>query len=189
MNNSNQIINNIMENPLHQVTDIMQVNPEELANIFSEYYNRKYKLLNEKVESSRYAVEVDFRTTLDEANFGFAKIALGYVSSCLKKMGYHIKLVFSEKPLRVIVSSRNWDDGEWVGMISYNSQLNMFVLSKGHYNRADKTVSIEHSEKIAKPHSAQHMSEKLKGMMDNLKKEPSKKQQPITINLKRGPKT
>lgn len=178
-----------MVNPLKSVKEIVQVNPQELAEIFADYYGKKASLLNEKVESSRYAVEVDFRTTLDEANFGFAKIALGYVSSCLKKMGYHIKLVFSEKPLRVIVSSRNWDDGEWVGMISYNSQLNMFVLSKGHFNKSDKTVSIQHSEKIDKPHSAQHMSEKLKNMMDSLKKEPPKKQTPITINLKRGPKT
>lgn len=178
-----------MDNPLKLVKYIIQVKPEELAEIFAEYYGKKVSLLNEKVESSRYAVEVDFRTTIDEANFGFAKIALGYVSSCLKKMGFHIKLVFSEKPLRVIVSSRNWDDGEWVGMISYNSQLNMFVLSKGYFNKSDKTVSVQNSEKIDRPHSAQHMSQKLKELMDNLKKQPARKQNPITINLKRGPRT
>ena len=65
-------------------SDIIKVSPTELADIFAEYYGKKLSLFNEKVEASRYAVEIDFRTTMDEANFGFAKIALGYVSSCLK---------------------------------------------------------------------------------------------------------
>jgi hypothetical protein len=165
------------------------VSPEKLAEIFSDYYSKRYSLLNEKVEAARYAVQVEFRTTMDEANFGFAKIALGYVSSALKKMGYHVKLVFTEKPLRVIVSSRNWDDGEWVGMISYNSQQNIFVLSKGHFNKSDKSVSVKSSSAMPKPFSGQHMSEKLKSMMDDIKKLPAHKRQEININLKRGPKT
>ena len=169
--------------------DVIKVSPEELAQVFSEYYNKKHSLLNEKVEASRYAVEVDFKTTADEANFGFAKIALGYVSSCLKKMGYHVKLVFTEKPLRVIVSSRNWDDGEWVGIISYNSQYNTFVLSKGNFNKSDKTVSLKSSTYMQKPFSGKNLSEKLKSMMDDLKKEKNVKKPEIVINLKRGPKT
>lgn len=178
-----------MENPLELVKEIIQVKPEELAEIFADYYGKKISLLNEKVESSRYAVEVDFRTTMDEANFGFAKIALGYVSSCLKKMGYHIKLVFSEKPLRIIVSSRNWDDGEWVGVISYNSQLNMFVLSKGYYNKSDKSVSVQSSKEIGKPYSGHSMSEKLKSTMEDLKRLNPRKKAEINLTLKRGPKT
>jgi hypothetical protein len=169
--------------------DVIKVSPEELAQVFSEYYDKKHSLLNEKVEASRYAVEVDFKTTADEANFGFAKIALGYVSSCLKKMGYHVKLVFTEKPLRVIVSSRNWDDGEWVGIISYNSQYNTFVLSKGNFNKSDKTVSLKSSTYMQKPFSGNNLSEKLKSMMDDLKKEKNIKKPEIVINLKRGPKT
>lgn len=169
--------------------DVIKVSPEELAQVFSEYYDKKHSLLNEKVEASRYAVEVDFKTTADEANFGFAKIALGYVSSCLKKMGYHVKLVFTEKPLRVIVSSRNWDDGEWVGIISYNSQYNTFVLSKGNFNKSDKTVSLKSSTYMQKPFSGKNLSEKLKSMMDDLKKEKNIKKPEIVINLKRGPKT
>jgi hypothetical protein len=169
--------------------NVVKVSPEELAQVFSEYYGKKHSLLNEKVEASRYAVEVDFKTTADEANFGFAKIALGYVSSCLKKMGYHVKLVFTEKPLRVIVSSRNWDDGEWVGVISYNSQYNTFVLSKGNFNKSDKTVSLKSSQYMQKPFSGKNLSEKLKSVMDELKKEKNVKKPEIVINLKRGPKT
>jgi hypothetical protein len=169
--------------------NVVRLSPENLAEIFAEYYDKKFSLLNEKVEASRYAVEVDFRTTQDEANFGFAKIALGYVSSTLKKMGYHVKLVFSEKPLRVIVSSRNWDDGEWVGMISYNSQHNVFVLSKGNFNKSDRTVTLQKSTAIEKPFSGKNMSEKLKSLMDDLKKEKPVKKMEINIKLKRGPKT
>jgi hypothetical protein len=169
--------------------DFLIVSPEKLAEIFSEYYNRKFRRLNEVAERSRYAVEVEFRTTLDEADFGFAKIALGYVSSALKKMGYHVKLVFSEKPLRVIVSSRNWDDGEWVGMISYNTAQKVFVLSKGHYNKSDKSVSVKNSSDIKGPISGQSLSEKLKGTMDEIKKLPPHKRQELNIHLKRGPKT
>jgi len=169
--------------------NFIKVSPEQLAEIFSSYYDKKYTLINEKVEASRYAVEVDFRTTLDEASYGYAKIALGYVSSCLKKMGYHVKLVFTEKPLRVIVSSRNWDDGEWVGVISYNSQHNIFVLSKGTYNKSDKSVSLHKSHALDKPFSGKSMSEKMKSLMDDLKREKPIKKFEINVNLKRGPKT
>lgn len=177
-----------MNNPLENVKEIIQVSPEELANIFVEYYGKKHSLLNEKVEAARYAVEVDFTTTMDEADHGFAKIALGYVSSCLKKLGYHCRLVFTEKPLRVIVSSRNWDDGEWVGMISYNQHLGMFVLSKGYYNKLDKSVSVQHKMQLDKPYSGQAMAEKLRNMMMDLKKEKPRTTPSVTINLKRGPK-
>jgi hypothetical protein len=161
-----------------------------LAQIFVEYLDKKHSLvLNERVESSRYAVEVNYRTTMDEVNHGFAKIALGYVSAALKKMGYHVKLVFSEKPLRVIISSRNWDDGEWVGMISYNNQLGCFVLSKGHFNKMKKTVSVISSEKITGTVTSASMSEKLKDEMDKMKLLPDKKKSEIQIQMKRGPKT
>jgi hypothetical protein len=184
------LIYSIMENPLKNVKEIVQVSPEELASVFTEYYEKKHSIiLNEKVEASRYAVEVDFTTTLDQASHGFAKIALGYVSSCLKKLGYHCRLVFTEKPLRVIVSSRNWDDGEWIGMITYNETLGMFILSKGFYNKLDKTVDIQSKKQIDKPYSGQHMAEKLKSMMIDLKKEKPRMPQQVTINLKRGPKT
>jgi hypothetical protein len=176
------------ENPLENVRDILQVSPDILADVFHEYYSKKHSiLLNEK--SSRYAVEVNFRTTMDEINHGFAKIALGYVSAALKKLGYHVKLVFSEKPLRVIVSSRNWDDGEWVGMISYNNELGCFLLSKGNFNRIKKTVAVVSKEKITGNINSAMMAEKLKDEMDKIKLLPDKKNVDLRIHMKRGPKT
>ena len=74
-------------------------------------------------------------------------------------------------------------------MISYNSAHNTFVLSKGHYNKSDKTVSLKSSTNMAKPFSGHSLSEKLKSFMDYLKKEPPTKKQEINIYLKRGPKT
>lgn len=177
------------DNPLCNVREILQVTPEQLASIFKEYFTIKTNIIKESVETSRYAVDVNYRTTMEEANHGFAKIALGYVSAALKKMGFHVKLVFSEKPLRIIVSSRNWDDNEWVGMISYNSSLGFFVLSKGYYNRTKKTVTVMSSSKIDGPTSASNMAEKLKNSMDDLKTAPARKNAEIKIDLKRGPKS
>lgn len=177
-------------NPLKNVKEILQVYPEVLAQIFAEYFGKKYNpFLNERVETSRYAVEVNYRTTIDEVNHGFAKIALGYISAALKKMDYHVKLVFSEKPLRIIVSSRNWDDGEWVGMISYNNTLGCFIISKGHYNRIKKTIHVTSSEKITGAIDSASMAEKLKTEMDKIKLLPDKKRSEIQIQMKRGPKT
>ena len=77
-------------------------------------------LQNLSEDSTRYSVEVNYRTSTDEALDHIAKVTLGYVSAAMKKSDFHVKQVFEEKPLRIMVSSRNWDDGEWVGLISWN---------------------------------------------------------------------
>ncbi len=177
------------DNPLENVKEIKQVTPDELSFIFAEYFSKKHQLINEAVESSRYAVEVNYKTTMDQAKYGFAKIALGYVSAAIKKLGFHVKMVFSEKPLRIIVSSRNWDDNEWVGMISYNSTLGTFVLSKGYYNRMKQTVTVMRTIHLEKSPSASDMVQKLKSEMDSLKNEPERKSPQINFHLKRGPKS
>lgn len=177
------------DNPLCNVREIVQVTPEQLAEVFKEYFLKKTNIINEAVETSRYAVDVNYRTTMEEANHGFAKIALGYVSAALKKMNFHVKLVFSDTPIRIIISSRNWDDNEWVGMISYNSKLGFFVLSKGYYNRSKKTVTVMSSSKIDGPVNASNMTEKMKKAMDDLKEAPPRKNSEIQMNLKRGPKS
>ena len=64
--------------------------------------------------NTRYSVEVNFRTNTDEILKNYAKISLGYVSAALKKKDYHVKQVFDESPIRILISSRNWDNGEWV---------------------------------------------------------------------------
>jgi hypothetical protein len=63
---------------------------------------------------TRYSVEVNFRTKIDEVMKNAAKITLGYASAALKKAEFHVRQVFEEDPLRILVSTRNWDDGEWI---------------------------------------------------------------------------
>jgi len=143
----------------------------------------------EAAEASRYAVEVNYRTTMKDAQEGFAKIAMGYASAALKAHGYHVKMVLTEKPMRVLVSSRNWDDGEWVGMISYNPDHNCFILSKGFFNRERKTVSVQKSEKC-KGDSGADLAGDLRNMMHALKSVPDAHQEKLKpVPLKRGPKS
>ena len=141
-------------------------------------------------ESTRYSVEVNYRTKTDEVLEGFAKIALGYVSAALKKQGYHVRQIFDEKPMRIIVSSRNWDDGEWVGLINYRLKdgSGCFVMSNGFYNKDRKTVSIQRSEKCKNDTPAE-MTKDLVNMMHGLRKHPDRHREKLKrVPLKRGPK-
>lgn len=157
---------------------------------FSEWKSSKLseEHLNEAVEVSRYSVEINYRTKKEEVLEGFAKICLGYVSSALKKHGYHTKHVFTEKPLRLIVSSRNWDDGEWVGLVSWNGNEECFVISKGFYNKNKRTVNIQKSEKCSND-SAAEIAKGLNNLMSSLKGEPNNHIEKLKpVPLKRGPK-
>ncbi len=154
-----------------------------------EWWDLKNQSFMESAESSRYAIEVNYRTTTKDAQESFAKISLGYVSAALKAHGYHIKLVFNEKPIRVLVSSRNWDDGEWNGMVSYNPDHNCFILSKGFYNKERKTVSIQKSEKC-KGSSGAELAADLRNMMHALKNTPDRHMDKLKkVNLRPGPKS
>jgi hypothetical protein len=178
----------------------MQVTREELAKVCREYFaatlrgNMKTFIefqqdhFVEAVQTSRYSVEVNYRTTSDEALEGFARICLGYISSALKNHNYHTKHVFTEKPLRLLVSSRNWDDGEWCGCVTWNHEHKCFVISKGFYNRERRTISIQHSTKCT-GNSASEISKELHNLMNRLKDEPDRHQEKLKpVPLKRGPK-
>lgn len=140
--------------------------------------------------NSRYSVGVDYNTNIKDILSGFAKISLGYVSAGMKKAGYHVKIIFDKEPLRVMVSSRNWDDGEWVGMVSFNPNIEggCFILSKGFYNKDRKTVSVQKSEKC-KVEKASEIVKELKNMMNILKNEKDNHQEKLNpVKLKTGPK-
>jgi hypothetical protein len=142
--------------------------------------------LNEN--NTRYSVEVNFRTKTDEVLKQAAKITLGYVSAALKKTNYHVKQVFEEDPLRILISSRNWDNGEWVGLVSWNPQHNCYVISKGFYNKDRKSVSIQ-STKKCEAENASEIFAQVKNMMHELKDKPDRKVQQLKkVPLKRGPK-
>lgn len=146
----------------------------------------KWLLLREN--NSRYSVGVDYTTNITDVLSGFAKISLGYVSAGMKKAGYHVKIVFDKEPYRVMVSSRNWDDGEWVGMVSFNSKLNCFIVSRGFYNKERKTLSIQKSEKCKYDNPSEIVKE-LRNLMGELKNKKDNHQEKLKpVNLKRGPK-
>lgn len=144
--------------------------------------------LVEAAEHSRYSVEVNYRTTGDEALEAFAKICLGYVSAALKRHNFHTRHVFTEKPIRLLVTSRNWDDGTWTGCVTWNPEHKCFVLSKGFYNKDRRTVSIQKSDKCNAT-SAAEISRELINTMHHLRDQPDRHEEKLKpVPLKRGPK-
>jgi len=152
------------------------------------YFEHRENTLVEAVETSRYGIEVNYRTKKEEVLEGFAKVALGYVSAALKNNGYHTKHVFTEKPLRLLVSTRNWDDGEWAGVVTWNAEHACFVISKGFYNRERRTISIQTNKKCDADNAA-GIAKELNNMMHHLKDQPDRHQEKLKpVPLKRGPK-
>jgi len=201
MNTWSEHRHKIVEEALN-VAEYKEVSKDELAETaigyftialrqprLAEWIDFKNQSFMEGAEASRYSIEVNYRTSMKDAQEGHAKIVLGYVSAALKAHGYHVKMVFTEKPMRVLVSSRNWDDGEWTGMISYNPDHNCFILSKGFFNRERKTVSVQKSEKC-KGSSGAELANDLRNMMHSLKNTPDAHQEKLKpVPLKRGPKS
>ena len=155
---------------------------------YIEYKQKEGLPLHEEAGSTRYSVEVNYRTSIDEVLENFAKISLGFVSAAMKNFGFHVKQVYDEKPLRILVSSRHWDDGEWVGVVTWNPKLNCFVVSKGFYNKDRRTVSIQSTDQC-KGVNASEISKEIHNIMHGLKsKEDRHKDKLKSVPLKRGPK-
>lgn len=137
---------------------------------------------------TRYSVEVNYRTRINEVLSHAAKITLGYASAALKKMDFHVKQIFEEEPYRIMVSTRNWDDGEWISLVSWNPNEKQYVISKGFYNKDRKSVSVQESKKINAENAAQITSEVL-NLMHSLKDAPDRHVEKLKkVPLKRGPK-
>ena len=148
-------------------------------------------MLMEAVTSTRYSVEVNFRSKTKELLEAFAKICLGYVSAALKQNDFHVKHVYDETPIRIIVSSRNWDDGEWVAVASFNPDLDggCFVVSKGFYNKDRRSVSVQNKQKCSGT-SAAEVTKELRNVMHGLKGKKDRHQEKLKpVPLKRGPKS
>jgi hypothetical protein len=158
---------------------------ENIVNMMKDLFSDN---VSEGSQTARYSVEVNYRTTGDEALESFAKICLGYISAALKNYGFHTKQVVGEKPLRLLVSTRNWDDGEWCGLVTWNPDHNCFVISKGFYNKDRNTVSIQTSKKC-QGNSAAEVAKELHNTIHHLKGLPDKHQEKLkSVSLKRGPK-
>jgi hypothetical protein len=131
---------------------------------------------------------VNYRTKTDEVLKHAAKITLGYASAALKKADFHVKQVFEEDPLRILVSTRNWDDGEWVGVVSWQPKKRCYIVSRGFYNKDRKSVSVQHS-KDCNAESAAEIVREVQNLMHSLKDKPDRHVEKLKkVPLKRGPK-
>jgi len=122
--------------------------------------------------TTRYSVEVNYRTTAKEAKDGFAKLVLTYISAAAKDKDYHVKKVLDETPMRIIVSAGNWLDGEWVYIISYNPMHSCFVMSKGFYNKDRGTITIPDDSEKCQGESAAEIFKSLNQKMEDIKDKP-----------------
>jgi hypothetical protein len=162
----------------------------EFIDITENTSLQEWMNLNEVTTASRYSVEVNFRTKVKEVVENFARIALGYVSAAMKQVGYHVKHVYEETPVRIIVSSRNFDDGEWIGIVSFNPNHDggAFFISSGFFNKDRKTISIQNTRKCSGD-SAADITKELRNLMHGLKdKEDRHLEKLKPVLMKRGPK-
>ncbi len=156
---------------------------------FNEWLSEKdpkiaYPLLSES--SARYSVEVNYRTTMQDMLNNAAKLVLGYVGAALKDCGFHVKSIYDKEPYRIIISTRNWDDGEWVGLVLWKN--NEFIIAKGHYNKDKKTVSLIGSHKTNN-NSAAEIAREMRNYMEKLKGEKPRGSSTLEpAPMKRGPK-
>ena len=136
--------------------------------------------------AGRYSVEVNYRTTMQEMFDNTAKLILGYISAALKQSGFHVKNIFDTKPYRIVISTRNWDDGEWVGLVLFKD--NEFIIARGHYNKDKKTVSLMDSHKTL-GQSAADIAKEMRNVMEKLKREKPRGSDTLEpAPMKRGPK-
>jgi len=152
---------------------------------FNNWLNNKESIIE---SSARYSVEVNYRSSMDEVIDSFAKLTLGYVSAGLKNCGFHVKNLYHEKPFRIFVSTRNWDDGEWVGVVVFDTKQKCFVIAKGYYNKDRQSVTIMGSQKCTHK-VASEICREMRNFMEKLKKEKPRGSNTLNpVPLKRGPK-
>lgn len=166
----------------------------DIDKVFNEWLEKRElgtdydKIMTEAHQTSRYSIEVNYRTNIEEVMNECARLQISYISAGMKAVGYHTKLMLTDKPFRVMISTRNWDDGEWVGICCFNHSDSCYVLAQGHYNKDRKTVSIQKSSKCMEK-SAAEVVKKMRNLMEQLKKESPRDSNSLKpVNLKRGPK-
>lgn len=160
-------------------------------NMFNEWLENKNptpELPISESSSSRYSIEVNYRTSIGEAIEAFAKLTLGYIGAALKNCGFHIKTIYDKKPYRIIISTRNWDNGEWVGVVMFDEKDNCFTICKGHYSKEKKTVTLTGSHKSTGK-SAAEIAKEMRNYVEKLKHEnPHGSDTLNPAPMRRGPK-
>ena len=179
---------------MNEFKDFLDFDSEimDLAAIIGEglYQADQEIMISENTTATRYSIEINFRSKIKEVLQSYSKIVLGYVSAALKQNGYHVKQVFEEEPIRIIISSRNWDYGEWVGLVHWHPDHagGSFMISKGFYNKGRKTASIQSTSKSSGD-SAAEIAKDMRNIMHDLKGKPDRHLPNLKpVSLKTGPK-
>jgi len=145
-------------------------------------------LINED-SGTRYNVEVNYRTQIDEVLTHYARICLGYASAGLKKADYHVKQVFDDNLPRIMISTRNWDDGTWTIICSWNSHHKCFFLTKGFYRKDTKAISRQGDSTRCPATNAAEIVKAVQNAMHSVKNKPDHHIAKFkSVPLKRGPK-
>jgi len=122
-------------------------------------------------QSSRYSVQIDFQTTAEKAHDDFAKLVLGFLSAALKAKNFQVKKVFEKEPIRIVVSSRNFQEGEIIAVVSHHNDDSCFVYTKCYYNKDRETATKISSEKIPGDNSASSIFKFVYAKMNSIKDE------------------
>jgi len=146
--------------------------------------------LIEESSGTRYSVEVNYRTGIEEALTNYARICLGYASAGLKKDDYHVKQVFDDSLPRIMVSARNWDDGTWTVVVSWNEHHKAFFITKGFFRKDTKTISAQGTAQKSNAQDAAAIVKEVENILHTLKDKPDRHIQKLKkVPLKRGPKS
>lgn len=137
---------------------------------------------------TRYSIEVNFRTQWKEAREHFVRLVLGYVMAAMKQQGYHVKHVYTAKPFRILISTKQWDDGEWVGIVSYSESQQCFVFTEGVYYKLRNSCSEVKSEKCVGESAAEITREVINKMAELKKRDPRDGHRLNPAPKQRGPR-
>lgn len=156
------------------------------------YKNNTIELIEHNLllesDKSRYSIEVNYKSGIDEVLKAFAKISLGYVSASMKKKDMHVRHVFNVSPPRIIVSPRGFYDGEPSGIIAWNANKKAFFIADGIYDKEFNTIKIrKESIKKCEGTTAAEIAKELADLMEDVKERPSEIKL-RGVKKKRGPK-
>lgn len=180
-----------------EFTTLMGISQEIINTKTLNTYSMQHEFINwlgERIlneSGTRYSVEVNFRTQWKEAKDHFVKLVLGYIMAAMKQHNYHVKHVYTVKPYRILISTKNWEDGEWVGVVSFNEEHDCFVYSEGVYHKLRGTCSIAKESPVkCAGTSAAEISKEVFNKIDHLKsKHPRDGYKLKPAEKKRGPQS
>jgi hypothetical protein len=96
--------------------------------------------------------------------------------------------VYTVKPYRILVSTKQWDDGEWVGIVSFNDEHDCFVFSDGVYNKMRGSCSVAKTARCSGTSAAEISREVVTKMVELKSRHPRDGYHLNPAPQKRGPK-